>query len=67
MSDQLAQGMWGAFLVLEPGQEFDPGLDRLFLIGGTSDSEGYPVTINGEVSPPPQTFQAGVEYNLRPS
>jgi FtsP/CotA-like multicopper oxidase with cupredoxin domain len=63
-TDQLAQGMAGPFLVLEPGQVFDPERDRVFLIGGEQDGE-YPVSINGLPSPPPALFEAGTEYRLR--
>lgn len=63
-TDQLVQGMAGPFLVLEPGQRFDPDVDRVFLIGGQQDGD-YPVTINGHQDPPATTFRAGTEHRLR--
>lgn len=63
-TDQLAQGMAGPFIVLEPGERFDPEVDRIFLIGGQLEGD-YPVTINGHRDPPPGTFRAGTEYRLR--
>jgi FtsP/CotA-like multicopper oxidase with cupredoxin domain len=63
-TDQLAQGMFGPFLVLEPGAEYDPEHDRVFVIGGQIDGD-YPVTINGKQEPPPATFSVGEQYRLR--
>lgn len=63
-TDQLVQGMAGPFLVLDPGEMFDPEDDRVFLIGGQSDGD-YPGTVNGTPDPPPQVFHVGQEYNLR--
>jgi FtsP/CotA-like multicopper oxidase with cupredoxin domain len=63
-TDQLAQGMAGPFLVLEPGSEYDSERDRVFLIAGQTDGE-YPVTINGQQQPAPMTFRLGEEYRLR--
>jgi hypothetical protein len=63
-TDQLVQGMFGAFLVMEPGERYDPEHDRVFVIGGQVEGD-YPVTINGDRQPPPMTFQAGKTYRLR--
>ncbi|MCI0432883.1 MAG: multicopper oxidase domain-containing protein [Gemmatimonadetes bacterium] len=63
-TDQLAQGMAGPFIVLEPGESFDADRDRIFLIGGQAEGD-YPVNINGHVDPPPATSRAGTEYRLR--
>jgi FtsP/CotA-like multicopper oxidase with cupredoxin domain len=63
-TDQLAQGMFGPFLVIEPGAEYDPEHDRVFVIGGQPDGD-YPVTINGKQEPPPATFGVGEQYRLR--
>ena len=63
-TDQLAQGMIGPFLVMEPGQVFDPESDRVFTIGGQEDGP-YPVNINGRTDPPPASFRAGRQYRLR--
>lgn len=63
-TDQLVQGMAGPLIVLEPGEEFDPETDRIFLIGG-QDGGDYLVNVNGRRDPPPATFQAGTGYRLR--
>jgi FtsP/CotA-like multicopper oxidase with cupredoxin domain len=63
-TDQLAQGLIGAFIVLEPGRTFDPELDRIFLIGGQAEG-GYPVRVNSGAAGSPAPFEAGAEYRLR--
>ena len=63
-TDQLAQGMIGPFLVLEPGAAYDPELDRVVLIHGQGEGD-YPVSINGSQRPPAEVFRAGTEYRLR--
>ena len=51
-TDQLRGGMYGPLLVLEPGQAFNPDIDRVFIIGGAvHDGEYSSVTINGQASP----------------
>jgi manganese oxidase len=63
-TDQLVQGMFGLFLVLEPGAEHDAEHDRVFVIGGQLEGD-YPVTINGQREPPVMRFRAGETYRLR--
>ena len=63
-TEQLVQGMIGPFLVFEPGQEYDPEHDRVFVIGGQAEGY-YPTTINGRREPPPMSFRAGETYRLR--
>ena len=63
-TDQLAQGMSGPLLVLEPGDEYDREHDRVFLVAGQPDGD-YPITINGQQEPTPATFRVGEEYRLR--
>jgi FtsP/CotA-like multicopper oxidase with cupredoxin domain len=63
-TDQLVQGMFGPFLVFEPGEEYDPEHDRVFVIGGQVEGD-YPTTVNGHREPPPVSFRAGETYRLR--
>ncbi len=62
---QISLGMYGALLVLEPGQRFDPATDHvLFLsLGGLSDSAR--VLVNGTATPAPLVLRAGVPQRLR--
>jgi FtsP/CotA-like multicopper oxidase with cupredoxin domain len=63
---QLAQGMYGPFLVLEPGRTYDPDTDRIFLMAsaGTVPNEQRAV-VNGMDEPPAQEFRVGETYRLR--
>lgn len=66
---QVTQGMYGPLLVLEPGEHFDPELDRIFVIADAIDGDYYnPIvntTINGKRHPPTLTLLTGTEYRLR--
>lgn len=67
MSDlrQQGSGLYGAFVVLPPGEAWDPEHDRVFIFGESPyRSDGVPV-LNGEESPPPMTFKVGETYRLR--
>jgi FtsP/CotA-like multicopper oxidase with cupredoxin domain len=65
-TDQLGGGMYGPLLVLEPGETFDPEVDRVFVLGGAVDDGEYrTLTINGELDPAPQTLRVGTQYRLR--
>ena len=61
-TEQLETGMYGPLLVLEPGEVFDPDVDRVFIVGGSV--EGW-ATLNGQPEPDPVTVEAGKEYRLR--
>jgi len=63
--EQLMSGLYGAIVVLEPGQRFDPKTDHVFVAGwgGTPDS---PVTlINGDTAAAPIEMAAGVPQRFR--
>ena len=66
---QLASGLYGAIVVLEPGESFDPIRDHVLLIGmeGPKDTQKYerfPVVINGDRNAE-ITLKAGVPNRLR--
>jgi FtsP/CotA-like multicopper oxidase with cupredoxin domain len=62
---QLAQGLYGAFLVMEPGQRWNPDTDRLFLLGSLGATLDAPPAVNGAVKPEPIDMRAGATYRLR--
>jgi FtsP/CotA-like multicopper oxidase with cupredoxin domain len=62
---QLAQGLYGAFLVLEPGQAWDREADRLFLLGSLGDGMDPPAAVNGRLEPDPVALPAGRTVRLR--
>lgn len=62
---QLATGMYGPLLVLEPGERFDPATDLVLMIGRAVEGDRVGPTINGRREPPPRTLRAGTTYRLR--
>jgi len=64
--NQLTGGIYGALIVLEPGQHFDQERDKLLVIG-TRDTffDAKRITINGMEDPPSLTLARGGTYRLR--
>jgi FtsP/CotA-like multicopper oxidase with cupredoxin domain len=63
-SRQLAAGLYGALIVLEPGKTWDRLRDHVLMLGG------YPsvppdVALNGEMEPPSVILDPGVEHRFR--
>ncbi|MEO6444076.1 MAG: multicopper oxidase domain-containing protein [Gemmatimonadaceae bacterium] len=61
---QLAFGMYGTMLILEPGETYDPETDLSFVIGGRASTPGG-ATVNGLRSFSPKELKAGQTYRLR--
>ncbi len=62
---QLAQGLYGPFLVMEPGEEWDPETDRYFILGSLGSGDDPPAAVNGETEPSLMEFRAGETYRMR--
>jgi FtsP/CotA-like multicopper oxidase with cupredoxin domain len=64
--DQLTGGVYGALIVLEPGEQFDREHDRLLVVG-TRDNffDAKRLTINGAEQPLPMMLKHGETYRLR--
>ena len=62
---QLAQGLYGPFLVLEPGERWDPEHDLVFMLGSLGTGEDPPAAVNGLLRPEPLELRAGSTYRLR--
>jgi manganese oxidase len=62
---QLAQGLYGAFLVLRPGEDWDRDTDRVFLLGSLGVGEDPPAAVNGRLEPEPVELRLGTTYRLR--
>jgi hypothetical protein len=65
---QLAGGLYGALIILEPGERYDPETDHIVIIGlnGVLE-EGVrePFALNGNATPAPIVMRAGVPNRLR--
>lgn len=62
---QLASGLHGALIVLEPGQPRDTTTDRIMLLDAGGPKLDAAPLLNGSGTPPPLDLQAGVTYRLR--
>ena len=65
---QLAGGLYGPMLVLEPGERYDPSVDHVIVIGLNgvlSAGEREPFALNGRQVPAPIRIRAGVPNRLR--
>ena len=60
---QQSAGLYGAFVILDEGEEWNPETDRIMLLG-LSPTEGG-VHLNGSSKPEPTEFQVGTTYRLR--
>ncbi len=66
--EQLGTGMYGAILVLPPGQSYDPATDHTFILAwdlGSPDGEGIRFVLNGTADPAPAELEAGKTHRLR--
>jgi FtsP/CotA-like multicopper oxidase with cupredoxin domain len=66
---QLASGLYGAIVVLEPGEEFDPSRDHVLVLGMEGDKntqryDRFPVVVNGRRDTT-LTLKAGAPNRLR--
>ena len=61
---QIASGLFGPLLVLEPGAPLDTAIDRTFVIGGNGPDLSMG-RVNGELTPPPLELTAGTTYRFR--
>jgi manganese oxidase len=65
---QLAGGIYGALVVLEPGQRFDPAVDHVIIIGLNGvlvDGQREPFALNGRELPAPILMRMGVPNRIR--
>jgi FtsP/CotA-like multicopper oxidase with cupredoxin domain len=64
--DQLTGGMYGALLVLEPGQKYDPATDKVFVLGRSGPNEMRdPLAVNGSPQPGLMVLLTGQTYRFR--
>jgi FtsP/CotA-like multicopper oxidase with cupredoxin domain len=64
--EQLTAGMYGALLVLEPGQPYDPRTDHVFVFGWNGPADPPHIVTNGDtISSTPLEVEAGRAQRLR--
>jgi len=64
--DQLTKGLYGALIVLEPGEKYDAEHDRLYLVSrGGADIFYSSLLVNGMEHPAGSELRAGERYRLR--
>jgi FtsP/CotA-like multicopper oxidase with cupredoxin domain len=61
---QQSAGLYGGFVVLPAGAEWNPELDRVVLLSTGSDPDMSPL-LNGSPTPDPITLRAGTTYRFR--
>ncbi|NNG17866.1 MAG: multicopper oxidase domain-containing protein [Gemmatimonadales bacterium] len=62
---QLSRGLYGAIVILEPGQRFDPATDHVFALGWGGGDEEPHIAVNGDSTPPPLDLAGGTTHRLR--
>jgi hypothetical protein len=60
--EQITSGLYGAIVVLPPGERFDSTRDHVFIAGWDGATE---TLVNGNNTPPPLALAAGVTHRLR--
>lgn len=63
--EQLASGLYGALVVLEPGQRWDPARDFVFVAGWDVTGGDVAFVVNGGLSDPPVEMRVGETVRLR--
>jgi manganese oxidase len=62
---QLTSGMYGAIVVMEPGQRYDPRTDHVYVFGWDGPHEPAQMLVNGDSVLAPKELAAGVKHRLR--
>jgi manganese oxidase len=63
--EQFTSGLYGAIVVLEPGQRFDPQTDHVFVVGWDGPADPPDLIMNGSSHPAPLVLKAGQDHRLR--
>ncbi len=67
-SKQLVSGMYGALVVVDTGEKFNPAIDHIMLLGGAGPPPpGTPagVEMNRSTKPPAMAIKAGLKHRFR--
>jgi FtsP/CotA-like multicopper oxidase with cupredoxin domain len=63
--EQLTSGLYGAIVVLEPGQHFDARRDHVYVAGWDGLVDPPHILVNGDSLPQPLELAAGVHHRFR--
>jgi FtsP/CotA-like multicopper oxidase with cupredoxin domain len=63
--EQLASGLYGPLIVVNPGEVRDTVTDRIFLMGSSGPGAGAPAALNGFRDPPPIQLASNTAYRVR--
>lgn len=64
--EQITSGLYGAIVVLPPGERFDARRDHIFVVGWDGEVAPPPrLLVNGDSLPPPLELEAGIAHRLR--
>jgi FtsP/CotA-like multicopper oxidase with cupredoxin domain len=70
-SEQIASGLYGPIVVVEPGEKFDADRNRLLFLGTAGSSDNLVIgpfaehLLNGQRQPQPMELKAGMTYRFR--
>ena len=62
---QLSSGLYGALVVLDASERWDPSTDHVLILGQDGPSDTAPVVLNGGAPARPIDVRAGVPHRLR--
>ena len=65
--EQVTSGLYGALIVREPRDPFDPSVDHVFIVGWDGDALNTPIRllVNGDSILTPMTWRAGGTHRIR--
>jgi FtsP/CotA-like multicopper oxidase with cupredoxin domain len=63
--EQITSGLFGAIVVLEPGERFDPETDHVYVTGWDGLGEPPRMLVNGDTTAPAQSLSVGVPHRFR--
>ncbi len=63
--EQLTSGLYGALVVLEPGQRFDAATDHVYVAGWDGPEDPARILVNGDSIAPSLELTAGVPHRFR--
>src|SRR5262249_18836308 len=70
-AQQMGRGLYGAIIVLDPGQKYDPETDRVMFFGTAGAGQNFVlgpfpnILLNGKKQPDAMNLKAGTRYRFR--